>query len=211
MVVSESLQRPLVGVGVLIFQQGSQRCLVGRRKGAHGGGEYALPGGHLEHGESFEECARREVSWVKEVLWGAGGGDCCVGPPALQRCNYHTSSSFKSRHKNPRPRRWRRRGWSWEGQSTHTQSTACLKAGRTMSPSSVGQRCRWEWRRRIWSPTSVKDGSGWITPSLPKTASRSSCLWPSCCRRHTPPDPGWQCGKRSTTQHHLALLARLLP
>ena len=32
-----------------------------RRKGAHGGGEYALPGGHLEHGESFEECGAREV------------------------------------------------------------------------------------------------------------------------------------------------------
>lgn len=32
-----------------------------RRKGAHGGGEYALPGGHLEHGESFEQCSKREV------------------------------------------------------------------------------------------------------------------------------------------------------
>lgn len=60
MTVAESQQRPLVGVGVLIFQAGTQRCLVGRRKGAHGGGEWALPGGHLEHGESFEQCASRE-------------------------------------------------------------------------------------------------------------------------------------------------------
>jgi len=51
--------RPKVGIGVMIFKEG--RVLLGRRKGSHGAGDYAFPGGHLEHGESFADCARREV------------------------------------------------------------------------------------------------------------------------------------------------------
>lgn len=35
--------------------------LLGKRKGAHGEGEYAFPGGKVDHGETFEACARREV------------------------------------------------------------------------------------------------------------------------------------------------------
>lgn len=51
--------RPQVGVGVLLFRDG--RVLLGERRGSHGTGTWAPPGGHLEFGESVEACARREA------------------------------------------------------------------------------------------------------------------------------------------------------
>ncbi len=51
--------RPKVGVGVMIWKDG--KVLIGKRKNAHGAGEYAWPGGHLEYGETFEDCVAREA------------------------------------------------------------------------------------------------------------------------------------------------------
>jgi 8-oxo-dGTP diphosphatase len=51
--------RPLVGVGVIVRREG--RVLLGQRLASHGAGSWALPGGHLEFGESVADCARREV------------------------------------------------------------------------------------------------------------------------------------------------------
>ncbi|MCK8120174.1 NUDIX hydrolase [Pseudoalteromonas sp. 2CM32C] len=48
-----------VGVAVIIMRQNT--ILLGERIGAHGANTWATPGGHLEFGESVEQCAIREV------------------------------------------------------------------------------------------------------------------------------------------------------
>ena len=53
------MTQPKIGVGVLIVREG--RLLLGRRRGSHGADSWSAPGGHLEFGETPEECARREV------------------------------------------------------------------------------------------------------------------------------------------------------
>lgn len=52
--------RPKVGIGVYILNDKGELLLL-KRKGAHGEGTWSPPGGHLEMGESFEECAIRET------------------------------------------------------------------------------------------------------------------------------------------------------
>lgn len=55
-----AVQNPKVGVGVMIRR--GDTILLGRRRGSHGDGSYSWCGGHLEYGESFEQCAIREVA-----------------------------------------------------------------------------------------------------------------------------------------------------
>ncbi len=52
-------QRPIVGIGVMLFKDG--KILLGKRKGSHGSGLYAWPGGKLDLMESIFDCAKREV------------------------------------------------------------------------------------------------------------------------------------------------------
>lgn len=57
--IMEKEKRPKGGIAVMVVKDG--RVLLGKRRGAHGAGDYAFPGGKLEWWESFEECAKREV------------------------------------------------------------------------------------------------------------------------------------------------------
>lgn len=54
---SESV--PRVGIAVVVMRD--DKILLGRRQGSHGAGYWAMPGGHLEMYETFEECSRREL------------------------------------------------------------------------------------------------------------------------------------------------------
>lgn len=54
-------ERPRVGVSLLVVMDG-ERMLLGQRRGSHGFGEWGTPGGHQEHGETYEETALRELA-----------------------------------------------------------------------------------------------------------------------------------------------------
>ncbi|MDA0770900.1 MAG: DNA mismatch repair protein MutT [SAR202 cluster bacterium Casp-Chloro-G4] len=51
--------RPLVGVGVLFVR--NETVFLAKRQGSHGAASWGFAGGHLEFGETLEECARREA------------------------------------------------------------------------------------------------------------------------------------------------------
>jgi len=55
----KQFDRPKVGVGVLVVQSG--KILLAKRKSSLSFGHYGAPGGHLEYGETVQECATREL------------------------------------------------------------------------------------------------------------------------------------------------------
>ena len=48
-----------MGIGVYVIKDG--KILLGERVGSFQANTFCAPGGHLEYGESWEECARRET------------------------------------------------------------------------------------------------------------------------------------------------------
>lgn len=59
MSIERKVSRPQVGVGVIVLRE--DKVLLGKRRGSHDAGTWALTGGHLEFGESVEACALRET------------------------------------------------------------------------------------------------------------------------------------------------------
>jgi len=57
---TDAQNRPKVGVAVLI-KRADNTILMTKRHGAHGQGTWSVPGGHLEYGETWEECGKREA------------------------------------------------------------------------------------------------------------------------------------------------------
>lgn len=54
-------QRRLVRLVVYILLEKNGKILLGKRKNSFGDGYYSTPAGHIEHGESVLQCARREL------------------------------------------------------------------------------------------------------------------------------------------------------
>lgn len=131
-----------VGVGVFVLASSQEphdnpRFLVGKRLNAHGAGTWALPGGHLEFGESPEECAAREVDEetglrVKNIRYLTTTNDI------MRADNKHYVTLFtvcEREHESQEPEvrelqkcegwEW----WSWEELLTHVKSTEEAKEG----------------------------------------------------------------------------------
>jgi 8-oxo-dGTP diphosphatase len=68
---------PRVGIGVVVVRDG--RLLLGLRRGSHGADTWALPGGHLEPGETDASCAARELREETGLVATA----CHPGPPPV--------------------------------------------------------------------------------------------------------------------------------
>ncbi|SPO26619.1 uncharacterized protein UTRI_03910_B [Ustilago trichophora] len=91
--ISDATVVPRVGVAVYVINE-KGHVLVGKRTGSHGAGTLALPGGHLELHESFQECAAREVLEETGLI---------LEPPQSQPLSQRLSPSLSQSHPHPHP------------------------------------------------------------------------------------------------------------
>lgn len=110
-IVTGMEQVPRIGIGVIVIRDG--KVLLGQRKGAHGIGMWAPPGGHLEFGETVKACAKREL--LEET--GMGALSVQVGPwteNIMENKHYITLFTFVEAIGEPKllePEKCA--GWEW--------------------------------------------------------------------------------------------------
>ncbi len=90
---------PRVGVGVLIFNSKNQ-LLLGKRKSTHGLFTYGPPGGHLEFGESIEQCAIREAKEEVGLVLDNPEFIAITNDHFLESSKHYISIFLKARCKN---------------------------------------------------------------------------------------------------------------
>ncbi|KAF1052942.1 MAG: RNA pyrophosphohydrolase [Stenotrophomonas maltophilia] len=106
--------QPRIGVGVLVWREG--RVLLGQRRGSHGDGDWAPPGGHLEFGETPEDCARREVLeetglHLTRLRRGPWSNDVFLGERRHYVTLYMIAESLEGQPQNLEPDKCA--GWDW--------------------------------------------------------------------------------------------------
>ncbi len=143
------VEEPRVGVGVIVLREGL--VLLGLRHGSHGAGTWGLPGGHLEFGESIEECAVREV--LEET--GLEVTAIAHGP--------YTSDMFHSEHKHY--------------VTLFTVAQCAVGEPRVLEP----QKCaRWEWfpwsglPSPLFQPLATLQRTGYAPPNTAKPLTGTS-------------------------------------
>ncbi|KAM1520871.1 hypothetical protein COP1_011227 [Malus domestica] len=65
--VNGTIQGPVPKVAVVVCLLKGKKVMLERRRSSLGDSTFSPPGGHLEFGKSFEECAAREVT--EELGW----------------------------------------------------------------------------------------------------------------------------------------------
>lgn len=110
--------RPKVGVGVIIMRDG--KVLMGLRKSAHGIGTWCFPGGHLEYGETPEECGIRETLeetglQIKKAIRGPYTNDIFAGDTKHYVTLYVIAEEFSGEPKVMEPEKCEKWEWfSWD-------------------------------------------------------------------------------------------------
>lgn len=120
---------PRVGTAAIIMR--NNKVLLGLRQGSHAAGLWALPGGHLEYEEKFEECIRREILEetgmtvdIKTIAPASFTNDLFPNESRLEKRHYVTLYFFCEAAGDPQilePRKCKE--WQWFDPSDLPQNT----------------------------------------------------------------------------------------